>query len=132
MKYLLAFVVAERGVEGSTPAEMQEAMEAWNAFDQEAIDKGAFIACEPLESPSSAITLRLQGEGEQVVVDGPFSEAKEQLGGFALLECENLDEALEWARKVPLRSGAIEVRQVLDLSQFGYESKTLTPARATA
>jgi hypothetical protein len=47
------------------------------------------------------------------MTDGPFAEPKEQLGGFRLLECENLDEALEWARKVPLRSGAIEIRPVI-------------------
>jgi hypothetical protein len=45
---------------------------------------------------------------------------------------ENLDEAIEWANKVPLQSGAIEIRAVMDLSPYGYESKTLTPVRATA
>jgi hypothetical protein len=49
-----------------------------------------------------------------------------------MLECENLDEAIEWANKVPLQSGAIEIRAVMDLSQYGYESKTLTPVRGTA
>jgi hypothetical protein len=49
-----------------------------------------------------------------------------------LLECESRDEALEWANKVPMSSGSIEVRPVMDLSRFGYESKTLSPANATA
>jgi hypothetical protein len=132
MKYLLSFIVEQRQLEGSTPEEMREAMERWNAFDREAIDKGAFIACEPLDPSSLGATLRLQPGGEKVVTDGPFAESREQVGGFALLECRDLDEALEWARKVPLGSGAIEVRPVMDLSQFGYESKTLTPAKATA
>jgi hypothetical protein len=56
----------------------------------------------------------------------------DQLGGFCLLECENVDEALEWANKVPLRSGSIEIRPVMDLSAFGYRSRTLRPANATA
>jgi hypothetical protein len=66
------------------------------------------------------------------VTDGPFVESKEVLGGFCLLECENLDEAIEWTNKIPLQSGAIEIRADMDLSQYGYESKTLTPSKATA
>jgi hypothetical protein len=132
MKYLLAFVVEERSADNASPEEMKEAMERWSAFDQEAADRGALIACEPLEKSSETTTIRLQADGERIVTDGPFAETKEQLGGFCLLQCENLDEAIEWANKVPLRSGSIEIRPVMDLSQFGYESKTLTPARATA
>ena len=56
-----------------------------------------------------------------MVTDGPFAETKEQLGGFYLLECENLDEALEWAKKIPLPDGAIEVRPVMDYEAFGDE-----------
>jgi hypothetical protein len=111
---------------------MREGMERWTAFEDEATAKGALIACEPLEPGSATRTLRLREGGESLVTDGPFVETKEELGGFCLLECADGDEALEWAQKVPLRAGAIEIRPVMDLSQFGYESKTLTPARATA
>ena len=131
MKYLLSFVVEEGGMDDASPEEMKEAMERWSAFDDEATERGALIACEPLEDSSAATTVRLGANGERFVTDGPFAETKEQLGGFCLLECENLDEALEWAHKVPLRSGSIEIRPVMDLSQFGYESRTLTPAKAT-
>jgi hypothetical protein len=132
MKYLLSFVVEERGTDDASPEEMKEAMERWNAFDREAIEKGALIACEPLEPTSAATTIHIQEGGDRIVTDGPFAEAKEQLGGFAVLECKDLEEALEWANKVPMGSGSIEVRPVMDLSQFGYESKTVTPAKATA
>jgi hypothetical protein len=129
MKYLLTFVV-EEGAMDSSPEEMREALERWAAFDQEAVDAGAMIACEPLEDSSKSRTLRVTRGAEPVLTDGPFAESKEQLGGFCLLECANADEALEWARKVPLREGSIEVKPIMDLSQFGYESRTLTPARA--
>ena len=69
------------------------------------------------------MTLRLQEDGDPIVTDGPFAETKEQLGGFCLLECQNIDEALEWANKVPLRSGSIEIRPVMDLSGFGYQRR---------
>jgi hypothetical protein len=132
MKYLLSFIVEESSMEDASPEEMREAMERWSAFDDEATESGALIACEPLESSSAATTMHVPEQGEPIITDGPFAESKEQLGGFCLLECENLDEALAWARKVPLRSGSIEIRPVMDLSQFGYESRTVSPARATA
>jgi hypothetical protein len=132
MKYLLSFVVDEEGMGDASPEEMQESIRRWAAFDQEATDRGALIACEPLESSSTATTIHLQEDGGRIVTDGPFVESKEVLGGFCLLECENLDEAIEWTNKIPLQSGAIEIRAVMDLSQYGYESKTLTPSKATA
>ena len=132
MKYLLSFVVDEEGMGDASPEEMQESMRRWAAFDQEATDRGALIACEPLESSSTATTIQLQEDGGRIVTDGPFVESKEVLGGFCLLECENLDEAIEWTNKIPLQSGAIEIRAVMDLSQYGYESKTLPPSKATA
>jgi hypothetical protein len=130
MRYLLSFIVEEGAMENSTPEEMQEALERWSAFDDEAVAKGAMIACEPLESSAVATTVHVRENGDSIVTDGPFAETKEQLGGFCLLDCENLDEALEWARKVPMRSGSIEVRPVMDLSRFGYRSRTVTPVNA--
>jgi hypothetical protein len=129
MKYLLTFVVAEGAMDGS-PEEMREALERWTAFDEEAAAAGALIACEPLEESATSRTLRVSRESEPELTDGPFAESKEQLGGFCLLECADADEALAWAHKVPLREGSIEIRPVMDLAQFGYQSRTLTPARA--
>jgi hypothetical protein len=132
MKYLLSFVVEERSIEDASPDEMRDAIERWTAFDREAIESGVLIACEPLEGSSAATTVHIHEGGERIVTDGPFAESKEQLGGFAVLDCENLDEALGWAHKVPMASGSIEIRPVMDLSEFGYESKTVAPARAPA
>ena len=130
MRYLLSFIVEERAMENSSPEEMQAGLERWAAFDDEAVAKGAMIACEPLESSTVATTVHVRENGDSIVTDGPFAETKEQLGGFCVLDCENLDEALEWARKVPMRSGSIEVRPVMDLSRFGYRSRTVTPVNA--
>ena len=129
MKYLLTFMVDERTMGEASPEEMQESLERWSAFDDEATEKGAMIACEPLEGSSSATTMHIR-DGDRIVSDGPFAETKEQLGGFCLLECKDRDEALDWANKVPMRSGSIEIRPVMDLSQYGYQSRTVTPAKA--
>jgi hypothetical protein len=130
MKYLLSFIVEERAMENASPEEMQESLERWSAFDDEAVAQGAMIACEPLEASSVATTVHVRENGDRIVTDGPFAESKEQLGGFCVLDCKNLDEALEWARKVPMRTGSIEVRPVMDLSRFGYESRTVAPVNA--
>jgi hypothetical protein len=122
MKYLLALFGDESGWEDVSPEEMKAGMEPWNRFERELADTGNNLAGEGLQPSSTATTVKV-GEGdERIVTDGPFAETKEQLGGFYLLECENLDEALEWAKKVPLQpGGSIEVRPVMDYTQFGFE-----------
>ncbi|HMA26728.1 MAG TPA: YciI family protein [Solirubrobacterales bacterium] len=114
MKYLLTFLRDQDRMYEATEEEMKRAMDAWNAFDREAIEAGALIAIEPLEEPASAKTIRVAEDGEHSVTDGPFAETKEQLGGFCLLECASLEEAIGWAEKVPMGAGAIEVRAVKD------------------
>jgi hypothetical protein len=132
MKYLLVFVRDQETMYAGTEEQFKAGMEAWNEFNQEAIAAGALIANEALELPNTAKTVRV-GEDDLTVTDGPFAETKEQLGGFCLLDCENLDEAIEWAKKVPTGpGGVIEVRAVKDLSPFGYVNVTPDPDRATA
>jgi hypothetical protein len=123
MKYLLALIGEEGGMEDASPEEMKAVMDQWAAYSKEAVDKGAFIAGEGLQPSETAST----------VTDGPFAESKEQLGGFYLLECKDLDEALEYAKKIPLQNGSVEVRPVMDYSEYGYEDPAeagATPARS--
>jgi hypothetical protein len=132
MKYLLTFHVDQSRYADSSPEETRRAMEAWNAFDSELVEAGGMIACEPLENSSTATTIEVKDTGERVTTDGPFAESKEQLGGFCLLECKDLDEALAWANKVPIGTGYIQVSAIQDLSQYGYESATVQPVKAAA
>jgi hypothetical protein len=133
MKYLLTFIADQSRMKDAVEEEMRTAMDAWNAFDKEAVEAGVLIACEPLEWAEDATSIRIDQDGGRTVTDGPFAETKEQLGGFALLEVEDFDEAMRWADKVPVApSTTIEVRQIMDLSRFGYESSTVSPAKARA
>ena len=67
--------------------------------------------------PDTATTVKVRN-GERLVTDGPFAETKEQLGGFYLLECKDLDEAIEWAAKIPgAQNGTIEVRPVMSFDE---------------
>jgi hypothetical protein len=133
MKYLLAFVRDQDAMYEADEEAMRKGMEAWNAFDREAIEAGVLIANEALELAKTAKTVQMVEGDQPAVTDGPFTETKEQLGGFCLIDCENLDEAIGWAKKVPLPPGGkVEVRQVRDLSEYGYVGATPEPIRADA
>jgi hypothetical protein len=133
MKYLLTFVRDQDQMYEGTEEEMRKGMDAWNAFDREAIEAGVLIANEALELPKTAKTVRIVEGGEPAVTDGPFTETKEQLGGFCLIDCGSLEEAIGWAKKVPLRPDSkVEVRQVKDLSTYGYQGATPAPIQANA
>jgi hypothetical protein len=131
MKYLLAFVRERDRMYEATKEEMRKGMEAWNEFNREAADAGVMVANEALELPNTAKTVRITEGGEAAVTDGPFAETKEQLGGFCLIDCEGPEEAMEWAKKVPIGpGGAIEVRAVRDLTPYGYRDVGTVRAKA--
>lgn len=114
MKYLLSIYADEKGFASATPEQIQQTIEAYNSFTQEVKDKGIFLSGEGLEPTSSATTVRVRN-GETLTTDGPFAETKEQMNGYYLLECNDLDEAIEWAGKIPgAARGSVEVRPVLD------------------
>jgi hypothetical protein len=76
---------------------------------------GVLVDCAPLHPVSSATTVQIRG-GETVLTDGPYAELKEQIGGYYLLECAELDEALRWAGTIPAAGrGAVEVRPVVEV-----------------
>jgi hypothetical protein len=128
MKYLLVFARDREKMHEGSEEERKQAMEAWNAFNKEAIEAGVLIANEALEGAGEAKTVRVSDSGDHAVTDGPFAETKEQLGGFCLIDCSGLEEAIAWAKKVPLGGeGSIEVRQVKDLSASGYLLATPGP-----
>ena len=122
MKYTLLLYGDESRWANMTPEQAAEDMERWSAFGQELTDSGAFLAGEGLDPTSAAVTVRIK-DGEVVHTDGPFAETREQLGGFYLLECPDMEAALGWAAKVPDlgEGGCVEVRPVMDYEAAGYE-----------
>jgi hypothetical protein len=128
MRFMLTLIGPEGGWEDITPEQMADEMKNWERFGKQAVEAGAFIAGDGLQPTSEGKTVRGGRDEERVVTDGPFAESKEQIGGFYLLECQDMDEALEWAKKVPIRGGAIEVRPVMDYAEYGYQD----PAEAGA
>lgn len=98
-------------------AEMQEAFAAVDAFNKELMASGAWVFAGGLQPADTATTVRLQ-DGRTLVTDGPFSETKEQLGGFWIIKAADLDEALDIAKQATVACGApVEVRPFDDMSQ---------------
>ncbi len=119
MKYFLALVPDADAVAGRSPDDMTQVMKAWDDYTQAVIDAGVHLGGEGLQGPETATTVKVQESGEPIISDGPFAETKEQLGGYYLLDCRDLDEALEWARKVPMPGGTVELRPVMDYEAAG-------------
>ena len=98
----------------------QDYSSAYIEWNREASEAGILSAGEPVHPPSTATTIRNSG-GEIKLHDGPFAETKECIIGWYLVECENLDAAIEWASKIPLVAkgfGVVEVRPVVDMTEL--------------
>jgi len=112
MRYLLLIYGNEQAAMEATEEDMQVEMDAYNAFTKEVSDAGAMLGGEALQPTSTATTVRVRNS-QTASTDGPFAETKEQLGGFYMINCENLDEAIKWAAKIPgAKTGSIEIRPV--------------------
>jgi hypothetical protein len=124
MKYLLALIGDESRFADRPPEQQAEAMKAWDTYTQSAVEAGVFLGGEGLQPSATATTVQIQENGDPIVSDGPFAETKEQLGGYYLLECSDLDDALAWAKRIPMPGGAVEVRPVMDYEAAGSEKHT--------
>lgn len=115
MKYmLLCYTVPASVPTPGTPEQAAEA-EEWFAFTDAVAKAGVLVSSDPLQGAETATTIRIR-DGATSMTDGPYLETKEVLGGYYVLDVENLDAALEWAGQIPLvRYGSVEVRPLLDI-----------------
>ena len=117
MQYMLLIYEDEAKWAALSEDETAPIMREYFAYTDELRRAGAFLAGEPLQPTSTATTVRVR-DGETLTTDGSFAETKEQLGGYYLVDVESLDEAIEWAAKIPSAQrglGSIEVRPVLEI-----------------
>ena len=115
----LIYAAADRVVPADDWAQM---MAEYGDFGDRAGAAGVIGGGEALQETTTATTIHVKGGkgGEMVATDGPFAETKEVLGGFYLLDCADLDEALKWASQIPgAWNGKVEVRPVVDFSAGG-------------
>lgn len=120
MRYMLLIYHDENVKENQTSEERIKSESGAYSYIEEARRRRVYVAADPLEPTRTATTVRTQN-GKVTVTDGPFAETKEQLAGYFILDCKDLDEALEWAAKFPMDcaggAGSVEVRPLRDLPQ---------------
>jgi hypothetical protein len=112
MKYMLLIYSNETAMASVPEAATKEIIAAYMAYSQAMVDAGVMVAGDRLRPVSAATTVRTTN-GKTQVLDGPYAETKEQLGGYFLIEAADLDAALSWAERCPgSQYGAIEVRPI--------------------
>jgi hypothetical protein len=126
MKYLLTIYSDESQWAQATPQDLQDMMSAYEAYTREITEAGVMLGGEGLSPSGTSTTVRVRGD-EVLTSDGPFAETREQLGGYYLLDCRDVDEAIGWAARMPgARYGAIEVRPVMDYEAVGADGEIHT------
>jgi hypothetical protein len=115
MRYALLICTEEKAMFEATPEEASASTAAYMAFGEAMGARGVLKGGERLYPTTDATTVRVR-DGEVLTSDGPFAETKEQMGGFYLVDCKDLDEAIEVAAKIPGASvGSIEVRPIWEM-----------------
>ncbi|MGD0379144.1 MAG: YciI family protein [Acidimicrobiales bacterium] len=98
-----------------------EAVEAMTKYNEELTKAGVLLALDGLRPGSEGVRVSFPG-GKPTVTDGPFAEAKEVIGGYWLIEVKSKEEAVEWAKRIPVADGpVVEVRQIFEMEDFPPE-----------
>lgn len=117
MRYMLLIYGCYRPEPGTPESDARIA--EIREFRQRCLDDGVFLAADPLHTAETATTVRVR-DGEPLVTDGPFAETAEQLGGYFVLDCTDLDQALKYAEQSPFASeGSVEVRPIFEVDLPG-------------
>jgi hypothetical protein len=115
VEYML-LIYDDESLWSTMPQEERDKLYAeYGAYTNELRENGALVGANQLQSTATATTIQVR-DGETLATDGPFAETKERLGGYYVIDVESLDEAIEWAAKIPTaRVGKVEVRPVVPL-----------------
>jgi hypothetical protein len=116
MRFMLFVYPAE-----NDPGPTLEIVQAMNRYNEELAKAGALLALDGLHPPSTATRLTFSGGDRPTVTDGPFTEAKELVGGYWIIQARSKEEAVEWASRAPVGAGTIEVRQIAEAADYAPE-----------
>jgi hypothetical protein len=116
----MRFMVIVKGNPDSEAGKMPppEVFEEMGKFNEELAKAGVMLAGEGLHPSSKGARIRFDGK-QRTVIDGPFTEAKELVGGFWIIQAKSKEEAIEWMKRSPFQDGEIEIRQVYETEEFG-------------
>jgi hypothetical protein len=116
MQYLLLLHVNESGWSQLTPEQQAQGTAAYMAYGEALRKAGTFVGSNRLKPSSNATTVHIDN-GKTQVLDGPYTDTKEQIGGYYLIDVPDLDQALSWAARCPAAShGVVEVRPVWQMT----------------
>ena len=121
MRFMLIVKASKESEAGVLPSE--ELLAAMAKYNEELVKAGVLLAAEGLQPSSKGVRVRFSG-ARRTVIDGPFTETKELIAGFWLIQVKSKEEAIEWAKRVPAphgegKEGEIEIRQLFELEDFG-------------
>jgi hypothetical protein len=116
MRFMVLVKASEESEAGVLPKE--EMLAAMGKYNEELANAGVMLAGEGLQPTSKGVRVSFP---ERKVIDGPFTETKELLAGYWLIQAKSLDEAIEWVKRAPFDEGEVEIRQVFEAEDFGDE-----------
>ncbi|MFD0885970.1 YciI family protein [Streptosporangium algeriense] len=129
-KYMLIMRGTDESLAEMTSTSFEELLETVGRFNDELIRAGVLVAAEGLDDPAQGVVVDFSGQ-TPVVTDGPYGETKELFGGFYLLDVASKEEAVEWAKRMPMMNGAkCEVRRVPGIDEFPQDNEWITKERA--
>jgi hypothetical protein len=112
-------------------AEDLEDIEAMTKYNRELSEAGVLLALDGLGSPAEGARVAFDADGHSTVMDGPFTEAKEMIGGYWMIQARSREEALEWVRRIPGRNFMVELRRVQEREDFPEEIQHLLDEHLT-
>jgi hypothetical protein len=131
MRYMLLIYTREEGLPQRSTEELQQVMNGHFAVMNDARSRGVLENAEPLAKTITATTVRMQN-GTPLITDGPFAETKEQLAGYYILDCKDLDEAIAWASRIPTAcgglQGCVEIRPIQAVPRNMQEAEAMMAA----
>ena len=117
MRFMVIVKASKESEAGILPTEQQLAEMA--KYNEELVKAGVMLAGDGLQSSSKGARVRFDGS-KRTVIDGPFTETKELIAGYWIIQVRSKEEAIEWVKRVPFRDGEeVEIRQVFELEDFG-------------
>ena len=119
MRFMMLVKANEESEAGVLPG--KEELAEMGQFNEELLKAGVMLAGEGLQASSKGARVKYSGD-KRAVIDGPFTEAKELIAGYWLIQVRSKDEAVEWASRIPFKDGEVEIRQVFEASDFPAES----------
>ncbi len=121
MRFMVILKANKDSEAGKLPEE--KVLTAIAKFDDQLVTAGVMVVAEGLEASSKGARVKFEGS-KRTVIDGPFAESKELIGGFWILELKSKDQAIEWLKRAPFQDGEVEIRQLIEAEDFGSSDRT--------